>query len=81
MASGFDWREFMAPGRRSPGPLPTEDDGSLQTTLETALGRHETALARLRLELPSPSALVCRELEAAENALRAVQARRDQLRR
>jgi hypothetical protein len=49
--------------------------------LAAALCRHELALARLRLELPSPSDGAVRELEAAERDLKAVLAERDRVRR
>jgi len=52
-----------------------------EAALGAALCRHELALARLRLELPSPSASAVRELEAAERDLKAVLARRDRARR
>jgi hypothetical protein len=61
---------------RQQGPMGAGDDA-----LAAALCRHELALARLRLELPSPSNGVVRELEAAERDLKAILARRDDAQR
>ncbi|MEI9982128.1 MAG: hypothetical protein WDN69_02285 [Aliidongia sp.] len=70
MAPGTDERGRIASDRAAP---PHPDD----TALAAALCRHETALARLRLALPSPSAAIIRELETAERALKEILARRD----
>ena len=76
MAPDTDGRERFAAGRPAPfGPDGTDAEAA---ALADALSRHETALARLRLALPSPSASVIRELEAAERALKEILARRDE---
>jgi len=51
----------------------------LDRALRYALARHESALARLRYELPHPSEPTLAELEAAERLLRDSQAERDAL--
>jgi hypothetical protein len=75
MAPGTSGQERFMPGRDAAGPSsqPIADDAALAA----ALARHELALARLRLELPSPSDGAFRELEAAERALKAILAQRD----
>ncbi len=75
---GYDHRDVLTVGRTW---TPAETLQEVETALEAALGRHEIALARLRRSLPWPSAAEVRELEAAEQELRTVQARRDTLRR
>jgi hypothetical protein len=75
MVPDTDGRGRVAAGRAAPfGPLEPDPDAA---ALAEALSRHETALARLRQALPSPSAAAIRELEAAERALKEVLARRD----
>jgi hypothetical protein len=61
--------------------LVTAETQEVEETLAATLGRHEIALARLRRALPQPSSAIVRELEAAEAAVRAAQARRDAIRR
>jgi hypothetical protein len=78
MALGSSWREGSKVGQDA---LPPTDADPDRAALAAALSRHEAALARFRLELPSPSNSAVRELEAAERALKAIQARRDHLRR
>ena len=74
----YDHRDVLAVGRQW---ATAETLLEVESALAAALGRHEIALARLRRSLPWPSAAEVRELEAAEQELRAVQARRDTLRR
>ncbi len=69
MVPGTDGRDRFA--------TPFGPDDAEAAALADALSRHETALARLRLALPSPSAATIRELEAAERALKDILARRD----
>jgi hypothetical protein len=68
-------------GRGSTGWSADHEAHEIEAALAAALGRHETALARLRRTLPSPPAAIVRELEAAEQELRTAQARRDTIRR
>ena len=75
MVPDTDGREQFAAGRAAPFG-PDESDAEV-AALADALSRHETALARLRLALPSPSAAAIRELEAAERALKEILTRRD----
>ena len=79
MTPGAGGQERFTPDRNVAGPSaqPIADDAALAA----ALARHELALARLRLELPSPSDSAFRELEAAERALKAILAQRDRARR
>jgi len=79
MAPGASGWERIVVGRDT-SPVPPEADPD-EAALAAALSRHETALARLRLALPSPSTAIIRELEAAERALRDILARRDGERR
>jgi hypothetical protein len=75
MVPDTDGRDRSAPRQGAPfGPVEPDPDAA---ALAGALSRHETALARLRLSLPSPSAATIRELEAAERALKEILARRD----
>jgi len=75
MVPDTDGRERVAAGRTAPfGP---DEPDAEAAALAEAFSRHETALARLRLALPSPSAASIRELEAAERALKDILARRD----
>lgn len=78
---GFDRREVVTIGRGQAGWSPDHEIHEIEAALAAALGRHEIALARLRRTLPSPPAAIVRELEAAEQELRAAQARRDTIRR
>ncbi len=57
----------------------TTEIANLDRALRHALARHESALGRLRYELPTPSEATLAELEAAESLLRDTQARRDAL--
>ena len=70
MVPDTDGRDCLAAG-------PFDSPDPEVAALTEALGRHETALARLRQALPSPPAAAIRELEAAERALKAILARRD----
>ena len=79
MVPGAGGQERFMPDREitPPSSEPIADDAALAA----ALGRHELALARLRLALPAPSDGAFRELEVAERALRAILAQRDRARR
>ncbi len=55
----------------------TTEAARLDRALRQALARHESALGRLRYELPNPSEATLVELESAERALRQSQAERD----
>lgn len=59
-----------------PSPVSTEAT-RIERAVRQALARHETALGRLRYELPNPSEATLAELEAAESSLRQTQAARD----
>lgn len=48
----------------------------LEAALHSALARHECALGKLKYQLPRPSDAALSELQAAEDALRELQARR-----
>ena len=75
MVPDTDGRERFAAGRTV--PFGQDEPDTAAAALADALSRHETALARLRQALPSPSASVIRELESAERALKEILARRD----
>ena len=55
----------------------SNEPAHLDRALRQALARHESALGRLRYELPSPSEGTLAELELAERLLRETQSRRD----
>ncbi len=76
MVPATDGQERFAAGRAA--PFGRDEPDPEAAALADALSRHETALARLRLALPSPSAAAIRELEAAERALKEILARRDE---
>lgn len=64
----------MAVEARKIGNLRVDD---LNDALQSAIARHECALGFLKHQLPRPSNAAFIELQAAEEALRQIQAQRD----